>query len=209
MTYRHPGLLAKIVTTLDVLSEGRAFMGIGAAWYEREHLALGVQYPPIKRALRATRGGAPDRAADVERRRGTFDGQALPAEGDHLRSRVDHQPHPPIVIGGSGEKKTLRLVAQYADACNLIAPDAATIKHKLDVLRGHCDDLGRDYDSIEKTVMGPQVDPLADPDGFLRTMESYAALGVEHVHLRAPNPDPVGAIHAFGEKIAPRLTQLV
>ena len=208
VTYRHPGLLSKIVTTLDVLSEGRAFMGIGAAWYEREHLALGVNYPPIKERferLEETLQIALQMWSDDE---GPYNGTHYQLAETISVPKPLQQPHPPIVIGGSGEKKTLRLVAQYADACNLIAPDADTIKHKLDVLRGHCDDLGRDYDSIEKTVMGPQLDPLADPDGYLRLMDSYAALGVEHVHLRAPSPDPVGAITAFGEKLAPRMAEI-
>ena len=118
------------------------------------------------------------------------------------------RPHPPIVIGGSGEKKTLRLVAQYADATNLIVSGTEELAHKLDVLRRHCDDLGRDYDTIEKTVMGPQGDPLADVDGFLRLAQSYADLGIEHIHLRAPAPDPAAAVTEFGERVAPRLVDI-
>ena len=114
----------------------------------------------------------------------------------------------PVLVGGMGEKKTLRLVAQYADATNLIVSGTEELAHKLDVLRRHCDDLGRDYDSIEKTVMGPQGDPLDDVDGFLRLAQEYADLGVQHIHLRAMAPDPAAAVTAFGERVAPRLAEI-
>ncbi|GAB3070913.1 LLM class F420-dependent oxidoreductase [Pedococcus soli] len=208
VTYRHPGLLAKIGTTLDVLSGGRAFMGIGAAWYEREHKALGVPYPPL-----AERFERLEEALQIIRQMWSED--EGPFEGKHyqLAETINvpanlSRPHPPIVIGGSGEKKTLRLVAQYADATNLIVSGTEELAHKLDVLRRHCDDLGRDYDSIEKTVMGPQGDPLDDVDGFLRLAQEYADLGVQHIHLRAMAPDPAAAVTAFGERVAPRLVEI-
>ncbi|KQU70526.1 LLM class F420-dependent oxidoreductase [Phycicoccus sp. Root563] len=208
VTYRHPGLLAKIGTTLDVLSGGRAFMGIGAAWYEREHKALGVPYPPL-----AERFERLEEALQIIRQMWSED--EGPFEGKHyqLAETINvpanlSRPHPPIVIGGSGEKKTLRLVAQYADATNLIVSGTEELAHKLDVLRRHCDDLGRDYDSIEKTVMGPQGDPLDDVDGFLRLAQEYADLGVQHIHLRAMAPDPAAAVTAFGERVAPRLAEI-
>ncbi len=208
VTYRHPGLLSKIVTTLDVLSEGRAFLGIGAAWYEREHLALGVPYPPIAERferLEETLQICLQMWSDDE---GPFTGTHYQlAETISVPAPIQ-TPHPPIVIGGSGEKKTLRMVAQYAQATNLIVADAEAAAHKLEVLRGHCDDLGRDYDSIEKTVMAGMADPLADPDAFLRVAESYAAVGIEHLHLRAVTPDPVAFVTEFGETVAPRLAQI-
>ena len=208
VTYRHPGLLSKIVTTLDVLSEGRAFLGIGAAWYEREHLALGVHYPPIKERFERLEEALQIALQMWSENEGPYTGKHYQLAETISVPQPIQRPHPPIIIGGSGEKKTLRLVAQYADACNLIAPDVATVIHKLEVLRRHCDDLGRDYDSIEKTAMGPQLNPLADPDGYLKIMESYAAAGIQHVQLRAASPDPVRLITEFGEKIAPRLSQL-
>ncbi|GAA1888708.1 LLM class F420-dependent oxidoreductase [Lapillicoccus jejuensis] len=208
VTYRHPGLLAKIGSTLDVLSEGRAFLGIGAAWYEREHLALGVPYPPVKERFERLEETLQILHQMWGEDEGPYDGAHY-----HLAETINvpttiQKPHPPIVIGGSGEKKTLRLVAQYGDATNLIVDGADALQHKLEVLRGHCDTLGRDYDTIEKTVMGPQVDPLEDVDGFLRVAESYAALGVEHIHLRAVTPDPAGYVARFGEQVAPRLTEI-
>src|SRR5206468_5708850 len=142
VTYRYPGLLAKIVTTLDVLSGGRAELGIGAAWYEREHLALGVPFPAV--------------AERFERLEETlqiclqmWSGNTGPYEGRHYRLAETlcrpmpvSQPRPRIMIGGAGEKKTLRLVAQYADACNIFG-DADAVAQKLDVLRRHCDAVGR------------------------------------------------------------------
>ena len=208
VTYRHPGLLSKIVTTLDVLSQGRAFFGIGAAWYEREHLALGVPYPPI-----AERFERLEETLQIALQMWSEDDG--PFEGKHYRlaetisvPQPIQQPHPPIVIGGSGERKTLRLVAQYADACNLIVRDADAARRKLEVLREHCDRLGRDYDAIEKTIQAGSTDPLKDPDSFLREMERYAAVGIEHVQLRVAGPDTVWSVEQFGETVAPRLTQL-
>ncbi|MCS0498297.1 LLM class F420-dependent oxidoreductase [Protaetiibacter mangrovi] len=209
VTYRHPGLLAKIATTLDVLSEGRAILGVGAAWYEREHQALGVPYPPLAERferLEETLRIALQMWDPAEV--GPFDGAHY-----HLAETICvpaplSSPHPPIMIGGNGEQKTLRMVAQYADIANFTVNDPDEVAHKLEVLRAHCDRLGRDYAAIEKTVQGGQLDPLGDPDGFLRRMEQLAALGVEHVQLRNVAPDPAGFIAEFGERVAPRLAEL-
>ena len=207
VTYRHPGLLAKIATTLDVLSGGRAFLGIGAAWYEREHLGLGVPYPEL-----AVRFEMLEEAVRIALQMWSDDDG--PFEGRHYRlaetinrPAAIQTPHPPIVIGGAGERKTLRLVAQYAQGCNVIAaPDE--VAHKLQVLREHCDRLGTDYDAIEKTVQGGATDPVADPDGFLRDAERLAAFGVEHVHFRAVTPDPAAWVRRFGDTVAERLTAI-
>ncbi len=208
VTYRHPGLLAKIVTTLDVLSEGRAFLGIGAAWYEREHLALGVPFPPLKERFERLEEALQIVLQMWGDDEGPYGGTHFQlAETINVPTNLS-RPHPPIVIGGSGEKKTLRLVAQYADACNIGASDVETVAHKLDVLRGHCDALGRDYDTITKTVQGPQVNPLDDPDAFLRLAESYASLGITHLHCRPITPDPAAHVAEFGERIAPRLAEI-
>ncbi|MBI5161863.1 MAG: LLM class F420-dependent oxidoreductase [Micrococcales bacterium] len=207
VTYRHPGLLAKIVTGLDVLSSGRAFLGIGAAWYEREHLALGVPYPPLRERF--------ERLEETVRiALQMWSDDDGPFEGEHYRlaetinvPQSIQRPHPPIVIGGAGEKKTLRLVAQYADACNLIVSGPDEAAHKLDVLRRHCDDLGRDYDAIEKTVMGRAV-AFEDPAAFVALAERYAALGIEHIHLGGLGPDVPATIRRFGDEVAPRIRDL-
>ena len=208
VTYRHPGLLVKTATTLDVLSEGRSFFGVGAAWYEREHLALGVRFPPLKERferLEETLQIALQMWSDND---GPYVGEHYQLAETICVPRPMQSPHPPIIIGGSGEQKTLRMVAQYADATNLIVPDAEVLAHKLDVLRGHCDALGRDYDTIEKTAQGGAINVIEDPDGFLRMAESYAALGVEHIHLRAPAPDPVGYVRGFGDTLAERVAAI-
>src|SRR5215475_4464957 len=151
--YREPGLLAKCVSTLDVLSGGRAWLGIGAAWNADEAHGLGLPFPPT-----AERFERLEEALQICLQMWSDDDG--PYAGKHYRLERTlnspqplSRPHPPILIGGGGERKTLRLVAQYAQACNLFAgPD---LEHKLDVLRGHCDVVGRNYDDIEKTVMLP------------------------------------------------------
>ena len=145
VTYRHPGLLAKIVTTLDVLSGGRAELGIGAAWYEREHKGLGVPFPPT-----AERFERLEEALQICLQMWDPDDNG-PYEGRHYQLAETlcvppplSRPRPPILIGGSGERKTLRLVAQYADACNLFVATPAEATHKLDVIRRHGEDVGRE-----------------------------------------------------------------
>jgi F420-dependent oxidoreductase-like protein len=148
--YRPAGLLAKTITTLDVLSGGRAWLGIGAGWNEEESLGLGLGYPPI-----AERFQMLEETLQICLQ--MWRGDETPYEGRHYQlhrplnvPQALQKPHPPIMIGGGGERKTLRLVAKYADACNLFA--TADVGHKLDVLKRHCDDVGRNYDDITKSV---------------------------------------------------------
>jgi F420-dependent oxidoreductase-like protein len=204
VTYRYPGLLAKTVATLDVLSGGRAQLGIGAAWYEREHLALGVPFPPLSERFERL-----EEALQICRQMWSDDDG--PYDGRHYRlaeticsPRPLQQPRPPILIGGSGEQKTLRLVARYADACNLFTPDIATVARKLDVLDRHCEAEGRDPASIARTIIWG-VDPLSDVDGFLTEMEAYAALGIEQAWVSAPAPDPASWATKLGDQVVPRL----
>jgi F420-dependent oxidoreductase-like protein len=181
--YRYPGILAKTVTTLDVLSGGRAWLGIGAAWNEQESRGLGIPFPPV--------------AERFERLEETLQICLQMWRGDETEYRGRHyqlerplnspqsltRPHPPIMIGGGGEKKTLRLVAKYADACNLFpTPDLA---RKLDVLRAHCDAEGRDYDEITKTCYfvfdvgekGEKAAEVTDRLGQLADLGFEAAIG--------------------------------
>ncbi len=189
VTYRHPGLLAKTVTTLDVLSGGRAQLGLGAAWFEREHDALGVPYPPL-----AERFERLEEAIQICFQMWSDDDG--PYKGKHYELAETlcsppplQQPRPTLMIGGSGEKKTLRLVARYADACNLFGDEPEAISHKLDVLKAHCDAEGRDYDSIEKTIIF-RGNPLDDVAGFLAQMETMAGLGIAKVWVSNRVPDP-------------------
>ena len=203
VVYRDPGLLAKAVTTLDVLSGGRAMLGIGAAWNEEESRGLGLLFPPT-----AERFERLEEALQICRQ--MFAGDDTPYEGKHYR--LDRplnspaplsRPRPPILIGGGGEKKTLRLVAQYADACNLFA--GPQVRHKLDVLRRHCDDVGRDYDEIEKTVLfnfaigerGERVGAVIDG---LREM---AALGFTVAHGGVRGLHDVRRFEIFAKEIIP------
>jgi F420-dependent oxidoreductase-like protein len=207
-TYRRPGLLAKIVTTLDVLSGGRAVLGVGAAWYDREHAALGVPFPPTRERF--------ERLEETLRIvRQMWSDEDGPFEGRHYRLAETicvpppvQQPHPPILVGGSGERRTLRLVAQYADACNVFPESVDGTRHKLDVLRRHCDDVGRDYDEIDKTMLNGSGDPLADPDGFVKEMAEYAALGISLVTLTPPTDDPVGWTARVCDEVLPRLADI-
>ena len=200
VTYRPPGLLAKIVTTLDVLSGGRAELGLGAAWYEREHKGLGVPFPPV-----AERFERLEEALNIclqmwSDDNGAFEGKHYQLAETLCSPQPVSSPRPRIMIGGGGEKKTLRLVAQYADACNLFGgPD--DVSHKLDVLRRHCDAVGRDIREIEVTALLSTPDD-ATPDDVLRAAEDYAAVGVATVMARAVGNDPAGKLETlFGPAV--------
>ncbi|TFI21331.1 LLM class F420-dependent oxidoreductase [Streptomyces sp. 4R-3d] len=210
VTYRHPGLLAKIVTTLDVLSGGRATLGLGAAWYEREHLGLGVPFPPT-----AERFERLEETLRICEQMWDPDNNG-PFEGTHYRLAETRSvpapvstPHPEIMVGGNGEKKTLRLVAQYADACNLITFTHTEAAGKLDVLRRHCDDLGRDYARIRKTAIyaGPALRD-GHLDAFTREMAEYARLGIDTVMVSPPVTEPAPWIEAHAAPAARRMADL-
>lgn len=209
VTYRYPGVLAKAVTTLDVLSQGRSMLGLGAAWYEREHTALGIPYPPLR-----TRFEMLEETLQICRQ--MWSDNDGPYQGTHYRLNETicaPQPirRPPILIGGDGEKKTLRLVAQYADIWNSMANDVEELEHKVDVLHRHCDAVGRDPGDIRKTSGGlATVDPFEDIDGYLKTVERYANLGVDMINVGPlpGNPDPVGFIHRLGDQVIPRLAEI-
>ena len=208
VTYRSPGLLAKIVTTLDVLSGGRARLGIGAAWYEREHRGLGVPFPPLGERferLEETLQICLQMWSDDE---GPYEGRHYQLAETICSPAPIQKPRPKILVGGSGERKTLRLVAEYADACNLFAADPAVVAHKLGVLARHCENAGRDPATVEKTIMTAGRNPLDDVDAFLAGMEEYARLGVELVEVVPRGPDPVGFVSELAEKVVPRLAGL-
>lgn len=207
VTYRHPGLLAKIIATLDVLSVGRAELGIGAAWYEREHMGLGVPFPPV-----AERFERLEETLQICRQMWDPTTTA-PFAGKHYQlAETLCVPSPigrvPILIGGSGERKTLRLVARYADACNLFAAGPEAVAAKLDVLHAHCANEQRDYDDIERTILyvGDKLD-RGDVDGFMEDMTAYAACGVQGVAVMPSGADPVGWLRRLGT-VSPALSEL-
>ena len=200
VVYRDPGLLAKAVTTLDVLSGGRAMLGIGAAWNEEESRGLGLLFPPT-----AERFERLEEALRICRQ--MFDGDETAFEGRHYRLGRPlnspgplSRPRPPILIGGGGEKKTLRLVAQYADACNLFpVPD---LERKLDVLRAHCDAVGRDYDEIEKTVLF-NFDLSVGVDDIIERLRRLAGLGFTVAHGGLRNAHDTAQFEVFQKEIIP------
>lgn len=206
VTYRHPGLLAKIVATLDVLSGGRAELGIGAAWNEREHRGLGVPFPPtaerfdrLEEALRiCLQMWSPDD--------GPFEGTQYQLTETRCIPQPITRPHPRITVGGSGERKTLRLVARYADACNLFARTPEEVAHKLDVLRAHCDEARRDVETIAKSIN--HFGPASDASAFVERMRPFAELGIDMVILMPTGPDLVGFVERAGAEIVPHLAEL-
>jgi F420-dependent oxidoreductase-like protein len=207
VTYRHPGLLAKIITTLDVLSAGRAVLGLGAAWYEREHRGLGVPFPSTSERFERLE----ETLQIVGQMWSEDDG---PYQGKHYQlAETVCVPaavrRPPIMIGGQGERKTLRLVARYADACNLFPADASTVRHKLAVLDDHCTTEGRDPTEITRTIFAA-ADPVADPDGFRAELEVLAGLGISMVWTGPPRgaADPVGWVAELCERRLPEVSDL-
>jgi F420-dependent oxidoreductase-like protein len=210
VTYRHPGLLAKIVTTLDVLSGGRAVLGIGAAWNAEEHRGLGVPFPPV-----AERFERLEETLQIIRQ--MWRGDETPYAGTHYRlERPLNSPPPvrvpPIMVGGGGERKTLRLVAKYADACNLFAnpnDGPPAVAHKLEVLRAHCEREGTDYDAIRKTILWSyRLEPDTAGVEFVEHMRGFADLGVEEVHVMHFGDEPAGFVEALGEHVVEPLHEL-
>ena len=151
-SYRNPALLAKMASTVDVLSQGRLDFGIGAGWYEEEYTAYGYPFPGTHERLERLREAAQIILAMWTQEEAHFEGTYYQVRGAINQPKGMQQPHIPLLIGGGGEKVTLRLVAQYANACN-IGGDIPTIKHKLAVLKQHCEQLGRDYESIKRTTL--------------------------------------------------------
>ena len=197
--YRQPGLLAKAITTLDVLSGGRAVFGIGAGWNEEESRGLGFPYPSTKERfelLEETLRYVREMWSDDE---GPFDSAHIHAERLLNVPQPLSKPRPPIMIGGGGEKKTLRLVAKYADACNL--PGEPGLEHKIDVLRGHCEAEGRDYDEITKTTLA-RIDP-ANIDELKADLRQKADLGFDAAFVTIPSGPKLDVIEALAKEVIP------
>jgi len=209
VVYRHPGHLAKSVTTLDVVSGGRAYLGIGAAWYEREALGLGFPFPPIKERFERL-----EETLQIVKQ--MWAGDRRPFEGKHYRLAEPiispqplSKPHPPILIGGGGEQKTLRLVAQYADACNLFARfGKAGLVHKLDILKQHCERLGRDYNEIEKTTLDTvHLAPgQASASDLIATCRELAELGIQQAIFNMPNVHEIAPLEVIGREVIPAVS---
>jgi F420-dependent oxidoreductase-like protein len=206
VTYRYPAILVKQATTLDVLSGGRSYLGIGAAWNEREHAAFGVRFPPIAErfelledtlqiALRAWSGET-----------GPFHGRRVELSEQMDSPPPVQTPHPPILIGGGGERKTLRLVAQYAQATHQTTADPDVFRHKMEVLRRHCEEIGRNYDEIERfcgldlSAPGDRKS-MAAPDVLLERTRRLADAGADGLFLVLPRVADSDSIERFGEEV--------
>jgi F420-dependent oxidoreductase-like protein len=210
VTYRHPGILIKTATTLDVLSHGRAYLGIGAAWNEEEHRGLGVPFPPL-----AERFERLEETLQIAHQ--MWAGNDAPYEGKYyqlarpLNSPLAVQkPHPPILIGGTGERKTLKMVAQYADACNLFARlPLPELQRKLDVLREHCAAIGRPYEEIEKTTLSSYRltsdgrNGSTTPAALLEHLAQLAELGVDQAIFSLQNVSDLEPFDLLATEIVP------
>ena len=215
VTYRHPGILVKTATTLDVLSNGRAYLGIGAAWNEQEHRGLGVPFPPL-----AERFERLEETLQIAHQ--MWKGNEHPYQGKHYQlerplnsPRAVQQPHPPILIGGGGERKTLRLVAQYADACNLFARQSREdLQRKLEVLREHCRVVGRPYAEIEKTTLdmlhitSDGRDGSSTPEAVIAYCRELAALGIDQAIFSMANVADLEPYDLLATKIVPVVEQI-
>ncbi|MCZ7574194.1 MAG: LLM class F420-dependent oxidoreductase [Ardenticatenaceae bacterium] len=208
--YRYPGILVKTVSTLDVLSGGRAYCGIGAAWYEREAHGLGVPFPPLTERFEQL-----EEALQIVHQ--MWSSEVGPYHGKHyqLAETINspqplRKPHPPVVIGGMGEQKTLGLVARYADACNLsVAAGPDIIRKKLEVLKHHCEDFGRPYDEIERTALGmvSLAPGGSTPSQVIASCRALAEAGIQHVIFHMPNAHEIAPLETFGREIIPAVAE--
>jgi F420-dependent oxidoreductase-like protein len=215
--YRPPGLWVKAVTTLDVLSGGRAWFGIGAAWNEQESRAWGFPMPPL-----GDRFELLEETLQLARAAWTGEhGQRTPIDGRHLHAadplnapQALSRPHPPILIGGGGERRTLRLVARYADACNVFGTDPVRLGHKFEVLAEHCASVGRDYARIEKTLL-TSVDIAADgaggaatPAQLVERLGRTTEVGAQHAIFSLRKVTDLARIELIGREVIPQLRGL-
>ena len=216
VTYRYPGILVKTATTLDVLSQGRAYFGVGAAWNEEEHQGLGVPFPPV-----AERFERLEETLQIALQ--MWAGDDKPYQGKHYRlarplnsPQSVQRPHPPILIGGSGERKTLRLVAQYGDACNLFARlGKQVLQHKLDILREHCQAVGRPYEQIEKTTLdsikltSDGRDGSITPAAAVEFFAELASMGIDQAIFSLQNVSDPEAFDLLATEVIPQVNKII
>ncbi len=203
--YREPAFLLKQINTLDVLSNGRAFLGIGAAWNEEESNALGFKFPPLKQRFEML-----EDVLNLAMQMWRDDTKPFNGKQYELPEPMNHplpvsKPHPSILIGGGGEKKTLLLVAKYANACNLFP--TPELEHKLEVLKQHCRDVGRNYKEIEKTVIAP-VSMTQPTEEIIETCKGLAEKGIDKVFFSIRKEEDIDALEKFGKEIIPQIKDL-
>jgi len=208
--YRHPSVMMKMVNTLDILSGGRAYFGIGAGWYEKESKGYGIPYPSTAERFEQLEDNLQLAKALWESDETSFEGTHVSAPAITNNPRPLSSPHPRIMIGGTGPKKTLRMVAQYADACN-IGEWVGTKKMRgaLDTLKGHCETQGRDYDTIEKTSLGTvHLSGKDTPDSVISRIKELSEMGFTHTIFNMPDVYEITPLETFAKEIIPAVTGL-
>src|SRR5437764_1282524 len=215
VTYRLPGILVKTATTLDVLSQGRSYLGIGAAWNEEEHIGLGVPFPPL-----AERFERLEETLQIALQMWSGNQQSYKGKYYQLARLLNspqcvQKPHPPILIGGSGERKTLRLVAKYGDACNIFARMGnEVVQHKLDVLRDHCQAVGRPYEQIEKTTLDyiyltrDGRNGSTTPAAAVESFAHLASLGIDQAIFSMPNVTDPEVFDLLATEVVPQVEKI-
>lgn len=216
VTYRYPGILVKTATTLDVLSGGRAYLGIGAAWNEDEHKGLGVPFPSLSERFERL-----EETLQIALQMWSGDEKAYNGKHYQLARLLNspqsvQRPHPPILIGGSGERKTLRLVAQYGDGCNLFARmGKEVVQHKLDILREHCQTLGRPYEQIEKTTLDSVKltrdgrDGSTTPAAMVDFYAELASIGIDQGIFSLQNVTDPEVFDILATDVIPQVERIV
>jgi F420-dependent oxidoreductase-like protein len=208
--YRHPAVLMKMVNTLDILSGGRAYLGIGAAWYEDEAKGYGIPYPSTAERFEQLEDNLKLAKALWESDETAFAGKHFAAPAITNNPRPLSTPHPRIMIGGTGPNKTLRMVAQYADACNIGEwVGADNMQKALDTLKAHCESLGRDYDTIEKTALCTvDLSGSSTVESTIRRIKALSAMGFTHVIFNMPDVYKIAPLATFGEEVIPKVAGL-
>ena len=208
--YRHPSVLMKMVNTLDILSGGRAYLGIGAAWYEEEAIGFGIPYPSTSERFEQLEDNLKLAQALWDDDETSFAGQHFSAPAITNNPRPLSSPHPRIMIGGTGPNKTLRMVAQYADACNIgdwVGKE--NMKKALDTLKAHCEKLGRNYEAVEKTSLGT-VHLSGDDtvDSVISRIEELSKMGFTHAIFNMPDVYKITPLETFAKEIIPAVAEL-
>ena len=227
IVYRHPSVLAKIGATLDILSKGRLFMGIGAAWNVEEARAYGIPFPPVGERMRRLEEAVQIIIKMWTEERASFHGKFYQLSDAYCNPKPIQKPHPPIMIGGGGERRTLKIVAKYGDACNIFG-SVETVKHKLEVLREHCRSVGRDYESILKTKLGHVVIDknkekvteaikampedrrreyviYGTPEEVRKQVEAFRDAGIEYLIVNLEPDNELHALDLFASEVVKKL----
>jgi F420-dependent oxidoreductase-like protein len=224
--YRNPALLAKMVTTLDIIAHGRTFVGLGAAWHEPEFMAYGWPFPSVRERMEMLEEAIQIVDRMLTQRPASFHGKHYTVEEAYNDPMPVQRPRPPIMIGGGGEKATLRIVAKYADYCN-VGGDPAMVAHKYAVLRQHCEQVGRPYEAVTRSNhvgiliganerelaakvarYGDKFDLVGTPDAIIEGLRRYKEIGSQYITFRMPDAREVEPILLLGETVVPAVAAM-